>query len=69
MAIRVSSSIYRLPVITTFKNPELCVVDRIFRPGDHLEVFCLREVCVEKPTAAGLPKSEPLTIADDIEMP
>lgn len=49
----------------------LCVVARVarlFRPGDDLEVLCLREVCAEEPTAAGLSKGEP-TSAEDIEMP
>ena len=53
----------------SFKNPELCIVARLFRPGDDLEVLCLREICVEEPTAAGLPKGKSLTATDDIEMP
>ena len=54
-------------LVFSFKYPVLCVVI-LLRAGDYLEVLCPRKVCIEEPTAAGLPKGEP-ACADDIEMP
>ena len=41
--------------------PQLRVVSWPLRPGDGLEILCLREICLEEPAAAGLLNGEERT--------